>query len=149
MRFGNIPRSVGVTHPLLTRAVLGDEGPRTVAGTSPPVRARKGPPADGRPLVIVESPAKAKTIAGFLGADFVVESSIGHIRDLPRSAADVPAEYKGQAWAKLGVDVDHGFAPLYVVSPEKKQQEMEWTTLKADLCQIEWRSNYWIVPMIL
>ena len=122
MRFGNSPRSVGVTHPLLTRAVLGDEGPRTVAGTSPPVRARKGPPADGRPLVIVESPAKAKTIAGFLGADFVVESSIGHIRDLPRSAADVPAEYKGQAWAKLGVDVDHGFAPLYVVSPEKKQQ---------------------------
>ena len=68
-----------------------------------------------KPLVIVESPAKAKTIAGFLGGDFVVESSIGHIRDLPRNAADVPAAYKGQAWARLGVDVDNDFKPLYVV----------------------------------
>ena len=136
MRFGNSPCSVEVTHPLLTRAVPGDEGPRTVAGTSPPVRARKGPPADGRPLVIVESPAKAKTIAGFLGADFVVESSIGHIRDLPRSAADVPAEYKGQAWAKLGVDVDHGFAPLYVVSPEKKQQVAKLKALLKDASEL-------------
>ncbi len=76
----------------------------------------------GRPLVIVESPAKAKTIAGFLGAGFVVESSIGHIRDLPRSAADVPSAYKGTAWARLGVDVENDFKPLYVVSPEKKDQ---------------------------
>ena len=73
-------------------------------------------------LVIVESPAKARTIAGYLGGDFVVESSIGHIRDLPRSAADVPASHKGEAWARLGVDVDHDFAPLYVVSPDKKSQ---------------------------
>ena len=71
-------------------------------------------------LVIVESPAKAKTIAGYLGPGYVVESSIGHIRDLPRNAAEVPAEYKGQAWAKDGVDVDNGFAPLYVVSADKK-----------------------------
>jgi len=70
----------------------------------------------------VESPAKARTIAGYLGPGYVVESSIGHIRDLPRSAADVPAEYKGLAWAKDGVDVDNGFKPLYVVSQDKKQQ---------------------------
>ncbi|MCU1588275.1 MAG: topoisomerase, partial [Frankiales bacterium] len=76
----------------------------------------------GQRLVIVESPAKAKTIAGYLGPGYVVESSIGHIRDLPRSAADVPAEYKGLAWAKDGVDVDNGFKPLYVVSPDKKSQ---------------------------
>ncbi|HVF05694.1 MAG TPA: type I DNA topoisomerase [Frankiaceae bacterium] len=75
-----------------------------------------------RPLVIVESPAKAKTIAGFLGKDFVVESSIGHIRDLPRNAADVPAAYKGTPWARLGVDVENDFKPLYVVSAEKRDQ---------------------------
>ncbi|MCU1595357.1 MAG: topA [Frankiales bacterium] len=76
----------------------------------------------GQRLVIVESPAKAKTIAGYLGPGYVVESSIGHIRDLPRSAADVPAEYKGLPWAKDGVDVDNGFKALYVVSPDKKAQ---------------------------
>src|ERR1700723_4578680 len=54
----------------------------------------------GRGLVIVESPAKARTIAGYLGKDYVVESSIGHIRDLPRSAADIPAAYKGESWAR-------------------------------------------------
>ena len=72
-------------------------------------------------LVIVEYPAKAKTIAGYLGDGFVVESSIGHIRDLPDSAAAIPAKYKGESWARLGVDVDHDFAPLYVVDPEKKK----------------------------
>jgi DNA topoisomerase-1 len=70
--------------------------------------------------VIVESPAKARTIGGMLGPDFVVESSIGHIRDLPRGADEVPAAYKGEGWARLGVDVDNGFKPLYVVSSEKK-----------------------------
>jgi DNA topoisomerase-1 len=73
-----------------------------------------------KPLVIVESPAKARTISGFLGSDYVVESSVGHIRDLPRNAADVPAAHKGEAWARLGVDVDNDFKPLYVVSREKK-----------------------------
>ncbi|MDQ4131714.1 MAG: type I DNA topoisomerase [Actinomycetota bacterium] len=73
-----------------------------------------------KPLVIVESPAKARTIARFLGGDFVVESSVGHIRDLPRDAADVPAAYKNEPWARLGVDVDSGFKPLYVVAKEKK-----------------------------
>jgi DNA topoisomerase-1 len=73
-------------------------------------------------LVIVESPAKAKTIAGYLGRGYVVESSIGHIRDLPRSAADVPAKYKKEPWARLGVDVEHDFEPLYVVDPGKRDQ---------------------------
>ncbi|HVX42762.1 MAG TPA: type I DNA topoisomerase [Mycobacteriales bacterium] len=73
-------------------------------------------------MVIVESPAKAKTIAGYLGSDYVVESSIGHIRDLPRNAADVPAKYKGESWARLGVNVDEGFEPLYIVSPDRRQQ---------------------------
>ena len=73
-------------------------------------------------LVIVESPAKARTIGGYLGDDYVVESSIGHIRDLPRNAADVPAAQKGLPWARLGVDVDNDFATLYVVSADKKSQ---------------------------
>ncbi len=74
----------------------------------------------GRTLVIVESPAKAKTIAGYLGKAFMVESSIGHIRDLPHSAAEVPAAQKQESWSRLGVDVDHDFEPLYVVDPKKK-----------------------------
>jgi DNA topoisomerase-1 len=72
-------------------------------------------------LVIVESPAKARTIAGYLGPDFVVESSVGHIRDLPDSAAEIPEQYKGEPWARLGVDVEHDFEPLYVVDPDKKK----------------------------
>ncbi|MDT4987692.1 MAG: topoisomerase, partial [Micromonosporaceae bacterium] len=73
-------------------------------------------------LVIVESPAKAKTISGYLGPGYVVEASMGHIRDLPRNAADVPAKYKKEPWARLGVDVDNNFQALYVVSPDRKQQ---------------------------
>ncbi|GLY88400.1 DNA topoisomerase 1 [Actinoallomurus iriomotensis] len=72
--------------------------------------------------MIVESPAKAKTIAGYLGSGYVVESSIGHIRDLPERAADIPSKLKGEAWARLGVNVDHDFEPLYVVNADKKQQ---------------------------
>ncbi len=73
-----------------------------------------------KPLVIVESPAKARTIGALLGPEFVVESSVGHIRDLPRRAGDVPPAYKGEGWARLGVDVDNGFKPLYVVSADKR-----------------------------
>jgi len=73
-------------------------------------------------LVIVESPAKARTIKGFLGPDFDVESSIGHIRDLPERAADVPAKYKKEPWARLGVNVENDFEPLYVIDSEKKQR---------------------------
>src|SRR5690348_6431679 len=72
-------------------------------------------------LVIVESPAKAKTIAGYLGKEFVVESSIGHVRDLPHNAAEIPAKYKSESWSRLGVDVDNGFQPLYVVDSRKKK----------------------------
>ncbi len=80
------------------------------------------PANGGRALVIVESPTKAKKIAGYLGSGYIVESSYGHIRDLPNGAAEVPARYKAEPWARLGVDVDHGFAPLYVVAAEKKAQ---------------------------
>ena len=90
----------------------------------------------GRPLVIVESPAKAKTIAGFLGKDFTVESSIGHIRDLPRNAGDVPAAYKGMPWARLGVDVDNDFKPLYVVTPEKRDQVRKLKALLKDASEL-------------
>jgi DNA topoisomerase-1 len=82
----------------------------------------------GRPirrLVIVESGTKAAKIQKFLGKDYVVEASVGHIRDLPRGAADVPAKYKGEPWARLGVDVDHEFAPLYIITPEKKGKVAE------------------------
>jgi DNA topoisomerase-1 len=72
-------------------------------------------------LVIVESPAKAKTIAGYLGKDFVVESSIGHVRDLPHNASEIPAKYKSESWSRLGVDVDNDFQPLYVVDSRKKK----------------------------
>ena len=86
----------------------------------------------GHRLVIVESPAKAKKIASFLGPGYTVESSIGHIRDLPRNAGDVPASHKGQAWARLGVDVDHDFQTLYVVSADKRQQVAKLKALLKD-----------------
>ncbi|AOS61141.1 DNA topoisomerase I [Actinoalloteichus hymeniacidonis] len=75
--------------------------------------------------MIVESPAKARKISSYLGGGFVVESSRGHIRDLPRGAADVPTKYKGQSWARLGVDVDNDFEPLYIVTPDKKSTVSE------------------------
>ncbi|MFB1294502.1 type I DNA topoisomerase [Mycobacterium sp. pW049] len=78
-----------------------------------------------RRLVIVESPTKARKIAGYLGSNYVVESSRGHIRDLPRAAADVPAKYKSEPWARLGVNVDADFEPLYIVSPDKKNTVAE------------------------
>ncbi|MFT4042835.1 MAG: type I DNA topoisomerase [Gordonia sp. (in: high G+C Gram-positive bacteria)] len=96
-------------------------------------------PAGGkaiRRLVIVESPTKARKIAGYLGANYVVESSRGHIRDLPRGAADVPAKYKGQPWARLGVNVDDNFEPLYVVSPDKKSTVSELKSLMKDVDEL-------------
>ena len=76
--------------------------------------------AGGKRLVIVESPTKANKIASFLGDGYIVESSRGHIRDLPTGAAEVPAKYKGEKWARTGVNVDNGFEPLYVVNPDKR-----------------------------
>jgi len=81
--------------------------------------------AEPRRLVIVESPAKARKIASYLGRNFVVESSRGHIRDLPRKAAEVPAKYKGESWSNLGVNVDNGFEPIYIVTPDKKSTVSE------------------------
>ncbi|HEY2443640.1 MAG TPA: type I DNA topoisomerase [Streptosporangiaceae bacterium] len=80
------------------------------------------PQGSGTRLVIVESPAKARTIAGYLGQGYVVESSIGHIRDMPDKAAEIPAKYRSEPWARLGVNVDADFAPLYVVHADKRQQ---------------------------
>ncbi|GAA1147067.1 DNA topoisomerase-1 [Kitasatospora gansuensis] len=77
--------------------------------------------AHGKRLVIVESPAKAKTIKGYLGPGYIVEASVGHIRDLPGTAAEVPDQYTGEV-RRLGVDVDHDFAPIYVVNADKKSQ---------------------------
>jgi DNA topoisomerase-1 len=74
-----------------------------------------------KPLVIVESPAKARTLARFLGNKYRVEASYGHIRDLPESAAEVPAEIKGKPWGRLGVDTDGDFTPYYVVPSDKKK----------------------------
>jgi DNA topoisomerase-1 len=83
-------------------------------------------------LIIVESPAKARTISRFLGSDYTVESSIGHIRDLPGAASEIPKKYKGEDWARLGVDVERGFKPLYVIPTGKKKQV---DTLKKKLAQ--------------
>ncbi|GAA4208242.1 type I DNA topoisomerase [Streptosporangium oxazolinicum] len=88
--------------------------------------------AGGTRLVIVESPSKAKTIAGYLGRGYVVESSIGHIRDLPEKADDIPEKYKGESWARLGVNVDHEFEPLYVVNHDKKAQVSKLRQLLKD-----------------
>jgi DNA topoisomerase-1 len=72
-------------------------------------------------LVIVESPTKARTIKRFLPKGFVVEASIGHVRDLPQSASEVPAKYKKESWSRLGINVDEGFAPLYVTPKGKSK----------------------------
>ena len=87
---------------------------------------------NGRRLVIVESPAKAKTIKGYLGPGYVVEASVGHIRDLPNGAAEVPARYKSEPWARLGVNVDKDFEPLYVINTDKKAQVTKLKGLLAE-----------------
>jgi DNA topoisomerase-1 len=83
-------------------------------------------------LVIVESPAKARTIGGYLGDGYVVESSIGHIRDLPNNAADTPAKIKDKPWGRLAVDVDNGFVPYYVVPRDKKSHIAKLKSLLKD-----------------
>ena len=88
----------------------------------------------GKTLVIVESATKAKKIQPYLGDNYIVEASVGHIRDLPRGAADVPAKYKKESWARLGVNPEDDFAPLYVVSPDKKKKVAD---LKSKLKQCD------------
>ena len=83
-------------------------------------------------LVIVESPAKARKIGGYLGDDYVVEASIGHIRDLPQRAADIPKEVKKFPWSREGVDIENDFAPLYVINPDKRQKVAELKELLKD-----------------
>ncbi|WP_030199619.1 type I DNA topoisomerase [Streptomyces sp. NRRL S-87] len=94
---------------------------------SPTSETAKG----GRRLVIVESPAKAKTIKGYLGPGYVVEASVGHIRDLPNGAAEVPEKYTGEV-RRLGVDVEHDFQPIYVVNADKKAQVRKLKELLAE-----------------
>ncbi|MFD4572891.1 type I DNA topoisomerase [Streptomyces sp. NPDC058417] len=94
---------------------------------SPTSETAKG----GRRLVIVESPAKAKTIKGYLGPGYVVEASVGHIRDLPSGAAEVPEKYTGEV-RRLGVDVDHDFEPIYVVNADKRAQVKKLKDLLKD-----------------
>jgi DNA topoisomerase-1 len=102
------------------------------AGTGQSAGRSKAGANGGNKLVIVESPRKARTIAGFLGKGYTVESSIGHIRDMPDKAAEIPTKYRGEAWARLGVDVDHDFEPLYVVNSDKKQQVTKLKQLLKD-----------------
>ncbi|GAA3778093.1 type I DNA topoisomerase [Streptomyces phyllanthi] len=94
---------------------------------SPTSETAKG----GRRLVIVESPAKAKTIKGYLGPGYIVEASVGHIRDLPNGAAEVPEQYTGEV-RRLGVDVEHDFAPIYVVNADKRAQVKKLKDLLKD-----------------
>ena len=83
-------------------------------------------------LVIVESPKKAQMLGDFLGSGYVVESSIGHIRDLPSTAAEIPEAVKKMPWARLGVNVDDGFEPLYIVPANKKAQVAKLKALLKD-----------------
>jgi DNA topoisomerase-1 len=76
----------------------------------------------GNALVIVESPAKARTISKYLGRGFTVEASIGHVRDLPQGAKQIPAEYKNEPWSNLGVNVNDNFTPIYIIPPGKSKQ---------------------------
>jgi len=96
--------------------------------------AKKTASRNRQSLVIVESPAKARTIKRFLGPGFTVEASIGHIRDLPEGAKEIPEQYKGEDWAYLGVNVREGFAPVYVIPKGKKSQVTKLRTAlkKAD-----------------
>jgi DNA topoisomerase I len=94
--------------------------------------AKKTPNSNGKSLVIVESPAKARTISKFLGANFTVEASIGHVRDLPKGSKEIPAQYKGEDWAYLGVNVNDDFDPVYIIPPGKAAQVRKLKDLLKD-----------------
>ena len=123
----------GLTGALPFLAALCQRSARRTAERHPEEEVEHNSVADeGTKLVIVESPAKARTISGFLGRGYVVESSIGHIRDLPNNASEVPAKYKGESWGRLGVNVDDGFTPVYVVPADKKKQITKLKSLLKD-----------------
>jgi DNA topoisomerase-1 len=103
-----------------------------MAKTAVTSRKAPAPKSGGKPLVIVESPAKAKTIGKILGGEYMIEASVGHIRDLPASAAEIPADKKKEPWARLGIDVEHDFQPLYVISPGKREQIRKLKALLKD-----------------
>src|SRR5262245_32823639 len=94
--------------------------------------AKKSTNRNGKSLVIVESPAKARTISRFLGRDFTVEASIGHVRDLPQGAKQIPEQYKKEDWAYLGVNVHSDFDPVYIIPPGKKAQVTKLRALLKD-----------------
>ena len=117
-----------------TKAAATARGARAKSGGGTKAAGGKTAAANGHgtKLVIVESPSKARTIAGYLGQGYVVESSVGHIRDMPDSAAEIPEKYRGEPWARLGVDVDHNFEPLFVVHSDKRQQVSKLKSLLKD-----------------
>jgi DNA topoisomerase-1 len=94
--------------------------------------AEPSSPGGGTKLVIVESATKAKTIRSFLPPGFKVKASVGHVRDLPGSADEVPAKFKKKAWGRLGVNVEDGFQPIYVVPPDKRKVVAELKEALAD-----------------
>jgi DNA topoisomerase-1 len=89
-----------------------------------------------RPLVIVESPAKARTLARLLGDDYRVEASVGHVRDLPQNASEIPAEIRDKPWASIGVDVEHGFRPYWVISRDKSGRIRELRAAMKDVEEV-------------
>ncbi len=105
-------------------------------GKATPPRTRAAAAAGGKPLVIVESPSKAKTIAGYLGSGYVVESSHRAHPGPATQRRRRARRHKGEAWARLGVDVDNGFDPLYVVSPDRKQQVTRLRQLVKDATEV-------------
>jgi DNA topoisomerase I len=117
-------RATAGTGPKTARTAAGPgAGKAAGGGARAAASARAGTGGGhGTKLVIVESPSKARTIAGYLGRGYVVESSVGHIRDMPDRAAEIPARYRGEPWARLGVNVDDNFEALYVVPSDKRQQ---------------------------
>src|SRR6201992_653859 len=119
----SVPARKGATKGTAATAKgTGQKTARAASTRAASSRAASQGGGDGHRLVIVESPAKARTIAGYLGPGYTVESSVGHIRDMPDRAAEIPAKYRKEPWARLGVNVDDNFEALYVVPNDKRQQ---------------------------
>ncbi len=104
----------------MTNGKIPKKNPRKNAAKKKP--AGRGAATSDSKLIIVESPAKARTISRFLGQDYIVEASFGHIRDLPASASEIPDEVKGKPWARLGVDPENDFKPVYVESKDSHKR---------------------------